>query len=91
MHLPRPFRNDGMMMLDIGLPMGNDQKSEFTEEEQKKRDKLLHKLLTTPPRPREKMKKGKGATVSHAPDCAANNAPADEPGHCTCGAAKAVR
>ena len=36
-------------MLDIGLPMGNDQKkSEFTEEEQKKRDKLCRTLPGKP-------------------------------------------
>jgi hypothetical protein len=39
--------------------MKNEQKSEFTEEEQKKRDKLLQKLLKTSPKPREEMKKGK--------------------------------
>jgi hypothetical protein len=34
---------------------------EFTEQEQEQRDKLLRKLLTTPPKPREAMKKGKEA------------------------------
>ena len=33
--------------------------TEFTEEEQKKRDKLLHKLLKTLPQPRDEMKKRK--------------------------------
>lgn len=50
--------------------MGNEQPTEFTEEEQKKRDKLLHKLLKTPPESREEMRKvkaGKGVGRKEKP------------------------
>jgi hypothetical protein len=38
--------------------------TEFTEEEQKKRDKLLHKLLKTPPQPRPKRKRNKNGEAA---------------------------
>ena len=43
----------------------DEQQTEFTEEEQKKRDKLLRKILKTPPKPREKMKKGKARVTTN--------------------------
>ena len=42
----------------------NEMKTEFDEQEQKKRDKLLHKLLKTPPESRDEMRKAKKEKAS---------------------------
>jgi hypothetical protein len=41
----------------------NEEPTEFTEEDQEQRDKLLRKLLTTPPQPRPKRERA-GRTKS---------------------------
>lgn len=42
----------------------NEAPTEFTEEDQEQRDKLLRKLLTTPPQPRPKRERKQAAPPS---------------------------
>jgi hypothetical protein len=63
--------------------------SDTTDDEKFK--KVVGHFLNTPPKPHKDMKKGTAKKIVHASDCAVHNAPAYEPGHCDCGAAKAER
>jgi hypothetical protein len=43
----------------LRTPSCIEEPNQFTEEEQEKRDRLLHKLLKTPPQPRPKRERTK--------------------------------
>lgn len=49
-------------------------------------DVALRKLAEAGPPPKHEPKKRSKRVVEHASDCAVHNAPAYEPGRCTCGA-----
>lgn len=56
-----------MVRHNVTAMVKENEETEFTEEEQKKRDKLLHKLLKTPPQSREDMKKSKAKAPQKTP------------------------